>query len=419
VQISALCIPMHMACTMYCLRRNWEFFIRWAQTDVEKTRLMHLIREQKEMAETSVQRKTRFLASASHDLRQPMHAISLYLGGLAEMELPPRARRAVEDARECAHDLTDMLRSLLDISRLDAQQAVPNLSVFSMGTLLSRVEKEFAPLAHSRDVTFKVRPCADFVYSDPVMVERIAMNFVSNAVRHTPGGKVLVACRRRGNLVRLAVWDTGKGVPPGELQAIFEEFYRAETAPPDQTGGLGLGLAIVKRLAQTLRVNVDVRSKEGRGSMFAIDLPLMHVAVPARVQSSGDDPLAGRFILLVDDEVSILQAATFILEQAGCVVAAAKSGPAAIELLASSPRVPDAIVCDYELRDALNGPAVIRALRDEFNSEIPALLVTGDTSGEVEKAGEVLHAPVLYKPLESDALKTSLSNLLIEWTGKV
>jgi CheY-like chemotaxis protein len=247
------------------------------------------------------------------------------------------------------------------------------------------------------------------------MVERIALNFVSNAVRHTPsGGRVLVACRVRGRALRLAVYDTGKGIPQSDQQSIFDEFRRLDASRPrDHTGGLGLGLAIVRRLAQALRLTVVVRSTLGRGSMFAVDLPLMHVSRGHMQVLDSEAMLNGRLIVVVDDERSILLAASFILETAGCQVICARSGREAILSLANSSRVPDAIICDHELNDNHNGSDVIRHLREEFNRDIPALLVTGNTAGGVaEKSARDLGIAVLYKPLDGAALRSSLEGLL-------
>lgn len=321
----------------------------------------------------------------------------------------------ISDAKVCAHDMNDMFRSLLDISRLDAQQAVPSLSAFPISSVLGRVEKEFLPLAASRGVRLKVRPCADFVYSDAVMIERIALNFVSNAVRHTQEGRVLVACRVRGRALRLAVYDTGRGIPEADQQVIFNEFHRLDPSRPhDHTGGLGLGLAIVRRLTQALRLKVIVQSKPGRGSMFAVDLPLLHVAPALPFSSATGEGLSGRLGVVIDDEPSILHAVSFILDAGGCEVVAARSGAEAFALLAASTRTPDFIVCDYELADQRRGSDVIRDLREEFNADIPALLVTGNTAGGVaELASRELGVPVLYKPLEASALRSSLEKLLI------
>jgi signal transduction histidine kinase len=411
--VSISLIAMHALSTMRLLTVNWKAFARSIDVDVERERLAAMLREQKEIAERTVHQKSRFLASASHDLRQPMHAISLYLDGLSDMDLPERAQHAVGDARICAHDMIDMFRSFLDISRLDAQHAVPVLGVFSVDTVLSRVEKEFLPLARSRGVHLKVRPSGAHVYSDAVMVERMALNFVSNAVRHVNGGRVLVACRIRGKYLRLAVYDNGPGIPEEDQQTIFEEFRGSGTNAPDRTGGLGLGLAIVKRLAHSLRVPVVVRSTAGRGSMFAIDLPLVHVPHGSREGARVDSVLTGKFVVLVDDEPAILKATSFILERAGCVVASARTSREAIDNLVAGTRVPDAIICDYELNDRIKGPEVIRLLREEFNCDVPALLVTGDTAGgAAERAGRQMEIPVLYKPLEAGSLTHLLEGLL-------
>lgn len=406
-------ILAHGAGMAWFLRRNWDHFVQVTEVAADKARLAEMLREQKEIAEHAVQQKMRFLAATSHDLRQPMHAISLYLSGLSELDLPARARRAVDDARECARDLSEMFRSLLDISRLDAHQAVPNLSVFSIGTVLERVEKELAPIAQSHGVRLKVRPCAAHVYSDAVMVERIALNFVSNAVRHADSSRVLVVCRVHGQTLRLAVLDNGRGIPEAQQQAIFDEYHRLEDrGRTDRGGGLGLGLAIVRRLAQTLHVPVLLRSAPGRGSMFAVELPLVQTATAVRELPEGETGLAGRLVVLVDDELSILEAATFILETAGCTVVAAPSGAQALQALAASTRVPDALVCDYELEDNCTGPEVIRALREEFNCDIPALMVTGDTSGTAETQARQMGLALLYKPLDAAALRRSLESIL-------
>ncbi|MBC7436718.1 MAG: response regulator, partial [Bdellovibrionales bacterium] len=210
------------------------------------------------------------------------------------------------------------------------------------------------------------------------------------------------------------VYDTGKGIPESQQQVIFDEFHRLDPSRPhDHTGGLGLGLAIVRRLTQALRLPVMVRSTPGRGSTFAVDLPLVHVS---RYRPEADRPgarLAGRLVVVVDDEPSILLAASFMLETAGCQVIGARSGRDALASLAGSVRVPDFIVCDYELNDTSTGSDVIRELREEFNSDIPALLVTGSTAGgRADKSARELGVTVLYKPLEAAALKRSLEELL-------
>lgn len=325
--------------------------------------------------EPSVQHPTQVLAAASHDLRQPLHALSLYLGELSALELPERARRALNDATQCAQDMAEMLSSALDMSRLHAQQDVPSMGVFCIGTVLSRVARTFAPLAHSRGVRLKVRASRHLVCSDPVMVERIAMNFVSNAVRHAPGGRVLVACRARGHTLRLCVHDNGRGIPQAQQQAIFNEFYRVDaTSHPDRSGGFGLGLAIVRRLAQALQAPVVVRSTPGRGSMFAVDLPLLRQNAASAHTVPCATGLAGKLVLIIDDDAQALHAASADLRKAGCAVVCARSGRAAMDAAANLSRVPDAIICLDTPACGPAGRAPIEALREEFNCDIPALL---------------------------------------------
>lgn len=230
------------------------------------------VRHAHQGAQRASQQQLRALAEASHDLRQPVHAMSLYMDELAQQPLPAAGRRALDDARACAANLHGMFHNLLGVTELQAGPPHPCTSVFSLDQVLARTEHAFAPLARSRNVRFQVRPGGYTVHSDPVMVERILMNFTSNALRHAQGGRVLVACRVRGQTLRLAVYDNGCGIPPAQQQAVFSPFFRLTP----ERGGFGLGLAIVARLARAMRAPVVVRSAPGRGSMFAIDLPLVH-----------------------------------------------------------------------------------------------------------------------------------------------
>ncbi len=233
------------------------------------------VRHAHQAAQRTCQQQLRALAEASHDLRQPVHALALCLAELSQLPLPPAGRRTLDDARACAGDLHEMFHNLLGLSALQAGPPEPCTSVFSLDRLLARTEHAFAPLARARNVRLQVRPGGYRVHSDPVMVERILMNFTSNALRHAHGGRVLVACRVRGSTLRLAVYDNGCGIPLAQQQAVFSPFCKLTPQRPGQHDGFGLGLAIVERLARALRAPVVVRSAPGRGSMFAIDLPLV------------------------------------------------------------------------------------------------------------------------------------------------
>lgn len=328
--------------------------------------------------EQSVPDQIQVLAAASHDLRQPLHALSLYLGELSGLDLPERARRAIHDASQCARAMDDMLGSVLDISRLHARQDTPRMTVFCISAVLARVARTFAPLAHSRGVRLKVRARKQLVCSDLIMVERIAMNFISNAVRHAPGGRVLVACRMRGDTLRLAVHDNGPGIPLAMQRAIFNEFYRLDTVShPGRSGGFGLGLAIVRQLAQALQAPVTVRSRPGHGAMFAVDLPALRACTAppdAAPGAPGIGGLAGKLVVLIDSDAPALLTATTALQSAGCVVVSAISERQALDVLVNISRAPDAIVCRTAALSGTTGSALIQDLREEFNCDIPALL---------------------------------------------
>lgn len=359
---------------------------------------------------------TRFLAVASHDLRQPMHALNLYLGAFVNYDLPKAVRPLLADVRQCAQILNDMFLALLDISRLDARVVQPHQEVFPITSLLSRIRVEFEPQARAKGLRLRVVPCTAFAHSDPHLVERVLRNFVTNAVRYTERGTILVGCRRQGRRLRLAVYDTGIGIAPDEQRAVFDEFYQAGNRGRDRANGLGLGLAIVRRLARLLSTPLTLVSKPGQGSMFAIDLPLAtpaemtpaQIAVPLRAQAE----LAGKFVLVVDDEKTILDAMQVLLQQWECTVLTATSGQDALQQLTSMRKIPNAMICDYRLLDGETGLQVVHTLHAEFNEPIPALLITGDTTPELIRETLASGFPVMHKPIQAPALREALERLL-------
>lgn len=372
--------------------------------------------EQREIAEIAAASKSRFLAAASHDLRQPMHALNLYLGALAHFDLQENARSALINARECAQTMDDMFRALLDISKLDAHVVDINISIFPISQLLDKIRKEYTPQAEAKGLRLHVAACSAYVSSDPELLERILRNLVSNAVRYTSSGKILVGCRRSETGLQLHVYDTGAGIAADHQKAIFEEFYQASNPGRDREQGLGLGLAIVQRLALLLQSPLQLTSQVGRGSVFSVGLERAYEYIPTQEQiedeSSQMRTLEGALVAVVDDEILILNATSMLMKQWGCSVISAVSGTELFELLAVSTRVPDALVCDYRLRDGETGIGVIDLLRDEFNTDIPALLITGDTSRDQIQIMLAAEIPILHKPLQDHALKAALINLI-------
>jgi len=372
---------------------------------------------QKERAETADLAKSRFLAAASHDLRQPMHALNLYLGALSHFELPATALPVMASARECAQTMDDMFRALLDISQLDASAMHANISTFAVAPLLENIKNNYIQQAHAKGLVLRVAPCSAYVTSDPELLERVLSNLVSNAVRYTEKGKVLLGCRRSKTGLRMGVYDTGIGIAVDQQRAVFEEFYQVGNSGRDRTQGLGLGLAIVQRLAVLLQAPLTLTSQPGRGSVFAIEVPLAQhkptarLAAPANF-SRQEGSFKGALIAVIDDEPLIREATALVMRQWGCVVVSAASGVEAIERLSQCDRVPEAIVCDHRLLDGETGVDVIAALRTEFNSDIPAILITGDTSPERIQSLQATGIPVLHKPLQDHVLMDALLRLL-------
>jgi two-component system, sensor histidine kinase len=368
-----------------------------------------------ETAESANLAKSRFLAAASHDLRQPIHALNLYLGAFGQLNLTRQAVALLGKVRQCAGIMDDMFRTLLDISKLDAGAVQPQISVFALAPLFMRARLEFEPQARAKGLELRVLRCSAFVKSDPVLVERILRNLVSNAIRYTEQGSVVIGCRRRRETLRICVYDTGLGIAAHEQQLVFEEFYQVGNRERDRSKGLGLGLAIVQRLTRLLSATLTMRSHLGRGSLFAFDLeraaPVELPALRVDRRATGNRDLSGRLIVVVDDEELILDAAQTLLKQWNCTVIAATSGREALRQLASCTRPPDVLLCDFRLRDGENGVAVTAALRNEFNTDIPALLITGDTNPEQIRAIAASGLSVLHKPLREDELNDAICAL--------
>jgi signal transduction histidine kinase/CheY-like chemotaxis protein len=359
-------------------------------------------------AERANAAKTRFLASASHDLRQPMHAIGLLVELLRARVALPDQRDLADKTHQAVLAMEGLFGSLLDISKLDAGAVQPQPQRFALQDLVQRVVVMHRPLAQARGLTLSVRPMRLQVDTDPVLLERIVGNLVANAIRYTRAGGVLIGPRRRGDKVALQVIDTGIGIPADRLDLVFEEFVRLdEGAPGDK--GLGLGLAIVRRSAQLLGLTVEVRSRPGHGSVFEVLLPA--VALPAMDMPAAGAPapaplFAGAFVLLVDDDAANLQASATLLRDWGCLVATAVSADAAVDEAARHLRSPDAIVTDLRLGPGDHGLALIGRLRTQAGSCVPALLVTADVQLPHPADGDI---QVLRKPCGPDRLREALA----------
>ena len=359
------------------------------------------------------QAKSRFLAAASHDLRQPLHALSLLVGQLEGERSPSRREEVAARIGRAVTDINELFDGLLDISKLDAGVVAPVLADVPIDPILRRVHASFAEDAAGKGLRLLVVPSRAWVRTDPQMLERIVQNLVGNAVRYTQRGGVVLGCRWGEASVRVEVWDTGPGIPPDKQQQVFTEFYRIDSEHSLGSEGLGLGLAIVERLCTLLEHSVLLRSEPGRGSRFAVKLPRVSARMesrPAAVRPLGD-ALRGRRVLVIDDDELVLQSAAGLLETWGCVAIVATSATQAIERLRGSP--PDLVITDFHLVGGEAAADVIATLRDHFGRDVPTIVVSGDVTQRTREAVAAMGLPILDKPVRPMALRALASGLLV------
>lgn len=366
------------------------------------------LREARDAAQEANHSKDRFLAAASHDLLQPLNAARLLIATLAERALPSAERQLVERTQQALDGAEELLGDLLDISRLDQAAVRADPADHDLADLFAPLASEFQPVAEAAGLRLRTRLPKLAVRTDLHLASRILRNLLSNACRYTGQGGVLLAARRRGERVRIEVWDSGRGIPEEQLEAIFQEFSQLEPGR-----GVGLGLAIVERIAQLLDSPVQVRSRLGRGSCFAFELPLAPMprrAVAKAPQVQLGDPLPGHRLLVVDNEQSILDSMAALLGQWGCEVLTASDLNQAVAVLDG--RAPDALLIDYHLDNGVIGCEVVEALRARFDPQLPVVMITADRSEQCQSAAQRKAIPLLNKPLKPGKLRAVLSQVL-------
>lgn len=370
----------------------------------------------REVAERANMAKTKFLAAASHDLRQPVQAIFFFTSVLAHKLRDHSAKSVLDDLQTSLEGLNVLLDSLLDVSKLDAGLIVPKETNFTVGAVLDRIAADFTPVAREKGVRLRVVHSSTTVRSDPALLARIIQNLVANAVRYTAHGCVLLGCRRRKGKLLIQVCDTGVGVPQDRIREIFEEFTQLGNPERDRNQGLGLGLAIVDRLAKLLHHEVEVRSVPGRGSIFAIAVPLSPTpaAVPrGRPPHLPTQPLDGdRLVVLIDDEPFVLKGLSLVLQDWGYRVLAVSSEAEAMEKLAAMRTPPSVILADYRLREGRTGTEAVAHIRDHYAAAIPSIIITGDTAPERLREAEASGFSILHKPIQPPELREALREKL-------
>jgi signal transduction histidine kinase/CheY-like chemotaxis protein len=388
-------------------------FRREAEMRKRNARLAEDLLAQKEAAERANLAKSRFLAAASHDLRQPIHALGLYIGALRNAALTPDLL-AIAGRMETSIEAMDRLfAAILDISRLDAGVVEVRAEVFALDQLVAPVCEEFREEARRKGLRLSCEPGGGYVYADRVLLERILRNLLSNAVRYTDQGEVRVRSRARAGWIALQVWDTGCGVAKADLPLIFEEYFQVGNNERDREKGLGLGLAIVRRLTTLLGAEVGARSRLGRGSCFEVRLPMGRTS-DASVWSAPAEgsaaPEAG-LVVVADDEAAVRDAMGAALSGWGYEVLATENGCDALADLETSGLRPALLVCDLRLRKGEDGLAVVAQFRARFGAEFPAVLMTGDTAPERVAQAHASDICLLHKPVSSGKLRAIVRNL--------
>ena len=376
----------------------------------ELTRLNSELARAKSAAEDANISKTRFLAAASHDILQPLNAARLYVTSLVERQNGGEDSRLVENIDDSLEAIEEILGALLDISRLDAGAMTPSITRFKMGDLMRSLEIEFAPIARAKGLQLTFIPSSLPVESDRSLLRRLLQNFISNAIKYTPRGRVLVGCRRHGGSLRIGIYDTGVGIPVMKRGEIFKEFHRLEQGARIARG-LGLGLSIVERLARVLNHGIALGATGCGGSVFSVTVPVAqainHTAAVTAATPLSKTPISGALIVCIENDLAILDGMRTLLTAWDAQVIAVGDPEAAIGAIEAAGGRVTGLLVDYHL-DRGNGVAAIREIRRRFGEQLPAILITADRSPHVRAAAREEHIAVLNKPVKPASLRALL-----------
>lgn len=373
--------------------------------------LLEDFREQKQRADRANLDKSRFLAAISHDLRQPLHAMDLYLGALDNLLHDDEQKQLLAKARQSSLALNRLLSSLMDVSRLDAGEVVIERKLFDIAAVLNDICQEYQE--QTAQVGCRIRVMAESVTvdSDPVMLARMLRNLVNNACHHACASEITLCAERDNGQVVVSVCDNGVGIPSEEQEQVFSEFYQLHNPERDRSKGLGLGLAIVKRLADLLQHELSLQSQSGKGSCFRLGLPFVAMEHQAEAEEgvTGEQDIAGLFLVLVDDEADVRNAMRTLLLQWGCELLVADSWQALHqELQQFDYPPPDLVLCDYRLRENRNGIELVQSLSACFNQPLPAIIISGDTDRRVADKARALGYRLLHKPVQPAVLREAV-----------
>lgn len=366
-------------------------------------------------AERANKAKSLFLASASHDLRQPLNAMQMYIAALQSKVKDKEILRIIEDINSVSMSTARLLNALLDVSELEVGAIKPRFESFSVNNMLISIFQSFLPLAKDKGLNFRVVPSSLYVRSDPALLERILGNFMSNAIRYTNKGSVLIGCRKRGDKVVIEVWDTGCGISDDQMSLIYEDFYQIENKERDRGKGLGLGLALAKRLAESLEHSINSKSTLGAGSCFSVTVDIAENNTENNQEESFMNimNLSGTNILLVEDDMDVLKATKQLLESWGCKVKTARNKDEVMNFIKENPYDnPDIILADNRLPGDASGIDITYLIQEKLQASIPCVIMTGDVERNHVQSIIDQGFPVLLKPIQPAKFRAMLSHLI-------
>lgn len=367
----------------------------------------------KDEAEQSSKSKTRFLAAASHDLRQPLHALELYIGALPLQTTDEKRKHIFCQMEKSAHELRELLNSLFDISRFDAAVAEVNIGGVRINDIVDDLALEFHDLSRQENRPLSVRTSDAIVDTDPILMHQIIRGLVMNALKHAKKGRVLLGFRKRGEFIRCEVWDSGVGIDFEDQPRVFEEFYQAKNSNRNRDQGLGLGLALINRMCLALGHEFGMRSEPEKGTVFWVNIKKSQdtqtLKTAGELQKFAPSPL-NTTILCIDDETAILDSLSALLEGWGYKVVTASNAEQALYKIDQTGLRPELIICDYRLDNEENGFDVIQKINVSMNQTIPALMVTGDLDPQIEEQAKSFSYKVLKKPLNPSKLRLYVLN---------
>lgn len=359
--------------------------------------------------------KSVFLASASHDLRQPLHALGLLTETLGRSNLDDTQTEIHEHMLSAVDSTRTMLDSLLNISKLDAGAILSQPKPFLVQNLLQKLEIELAPTADENDLIYRTRECSAAAYSDPQIVELILRNLIANAIRYTNKGGLLIACRPKHDVLSIEVWDTGIGIADEKIDIMFREFQQLDNSERDATKGFGLGLAIAQGLATTIDSKITVHSQEGKGSVFRFELPRSTAdIIPDLPSSSQEIDFSGSTVFVIDDDERVRTSMRSLMRSWGCTTFSGESAHELMEKFSSDDSISkvDLLLVDYRLRDGVTGGDTIQEIRKELGCHVPAIIITGDTATDRIIEAQSFDALLLHKPASAKQLRRMMQDLL-------